>query len=784
MVPRPITQEPSLEPPKITRRGFVQAGGCLFVSLALLPKAAADPAESPTTPVPTPIASWLEIRSDNTVLVRTGRTEIGTGMSAFYPQVVAEELRIAPQSITLIMGDTDKTPDGGYSAGFLTGAANLRKVAAYTYQALLKLAADHLGVPASALRVANGIVSCASRSVTYSQLIQGQHLDLHIPVSGKPARFAAPGVSSVAGLDWVGLDGLVVVGNPPTKPIGEYNVVGTSFPMPGIRNKVTGKTQWSCDVRLPGMLHARMVRPPTLGSTLLSVGELDKQRFPKSQVIRKANLLAVLSSDEWEAVTAAQALASTTKWISWSGLPGSENLTETLRKHPWGAPDASKGDPDKVKAAFAKASRILPASYEQPYIRHAPIGPYLAVADVRKDGTATIWAQPGHLQASRARMARILDMPLENVVVRWLDHAAQFGRKTFGGDGAEADAAILSKLAGKPVRVQWSLQEDLAWSAASPGWMSTIRAALDAGGQITAVQSAFYSPFMFDARPLGAILAGLPAGTTKPGGFLATEWIYDKIEFRLEQIYAMNNLGADSPYGGLRGLIMRTPGQRQQNFVVESMMNEAAATARIDPVKFRLEHTTDPRLIELIERTTKAANWESRPSPATTARTTGSTPLPGRGMSVIRRENAYWVAIAEILVTPEAGSIQVTKFIVGVECGKIINPRQLERCIRGGVVMGLGEALKEEVTFDNSKVTSTDWSRYQILTMRETPEIRIVPISRDDQGFGGGGETPNALPPPTIAAAFFDATGIQPRRIPLTAAYVRSVLSPHAPTHR
>lgn len=778
MVPRPNTQEPSSETPQISRRGFVQAGGCLFVSLALLPQAA-DPADRPNAPVETPIASWLEIRSDNTVLVRTGRTEIGTGMSAFYPQVVAEELRIAPVSITLIMGDTDKTPDGGYSAGFLTGAANLRKVAAYTYQALLKLAAGHLGVPASALHVANGVVSCASKSVTYSQLIQGQHLDLRIPVTGKTARFAAPGVSNVAGLDWAGLDGLVVAGDPPTKPISEYKVVGTSFPMPGIRDKVTGRTQWSCDVRLPGMLHARMVRPPTLGSTLLSVGGLDKQRFPNSQIIRKANLLAVLSSDEWEAVCAAQALASTTKWTSWSGLPGSENLTETLRNHPWGAPDASKGDRDKVKAAFAKAFRILPASYEQPYVRHAPIAPYLAVADVRKDGTATIWAQPGHLQATRARIARILDLPLKNVVVRWLDHAGQFGRKTFGGDGAEADAAILSQLVGKPVRVQWTLQEDLTWSAASPGWTSTIKAAMDAGGRITAVESAFYSPFMFDARPVGAMLAGAPAGTIKPGGFLATDWIYDKIELRLEQVYAMNNLGADSPYGGLRGLIMRTPGQRQQNFVLESMMNEAASAAGIDPVKFRLQHTTDPRLIELMNRTTEAAGWQSRPSPVSTARTSGSTPLPGRGMSVIRRENGYWVAIAEILVTPETGSIQVTKFTVGVECGKIINPRQLERCIRGGVVMGLGEALKEEVTFDNSKVTSTDWSRYQILTMHETPEIRIVPISRDDQGFGGGGETPNALPPPTIAAAFFDATGVQPRHIPLRPAYVKSLLKEH-----
>jgi len=452
MVPRPTLPQTSLKLPEITRRGFVQAGGCLFVSLAVLPKSSAD---SSATEMETPIASWLEIRSDNTVLVRTGRTEIGTGMSAFYPQVVAEELRIAPEAISLVTGDTDQTPDGGYSAGFLTGAANLRKVAAYTYQALLKLAAEHLGVPSSAIHTENGVLSAGSRNVRYSQLIQGQHLDLHIPVTGKSARFAAAGVPSVAGLDWGSLDGLVVAGDPPTKPVSEYKVIGASFPMPGIRDKVTGKTVWSCDVRLPGMLHARMVRPPTLGSTLLSIGDLDEKRFPNTRVVRKANLLAVLSTDEWEAITAGQALASSAKWTSWEGLPGSDNLTEVLRNHPWAAPDATKGDAAKVSATFAQASKILTASYEQPYVRHAPIGPFLAVADVRKE-EATIYAQAGHLQASRARIAQLLDLPLEKVVVRWFDHAGQFGRKTFGGDGAEADAAILSQIVGKPVRVQWS----------------------------------------------------------------------------------------------------------------------------------------------------------------------------------------------------------------------------------------------------------------------------------------------------------------------------------------
>jgi CO/xanthine dehydrogenase Mo-binding subunit len=321
------------------------------------------------------------------------------------------------------------------------------------------------------------------------------------------------------------------------------------------------------------------------------------------------------------------------------------------------------------------------------------------------------------------------------------------------------------------------MEEDFTWSGVSPAWFADIQGGLDASGRLTAVHHAFYSPHMFDARPLGAILAGMPSGTVQRGGFLDTQWPYDKVKHRLQQVYAMDNLAWNSPHGGLRGLIMRTPGQRQQNFVLESLVNEAAAVAKVDPLQFRLDHTTDPRLIGVIQAVAKAANWESRPSPAKNARHTGSDPITGRGVSVIVRSNAYWVGLAETVVTPSTGVILVTKFIVGVECGKIINPRQLDRCIKGGIVMGIGEALKEEVTFDNAKVTSADWSRYRIVTMQETPEIRIVAISRDDQGFGTGGEAPNALPPPAIAAALFDATGVYPRRIPLTPNYVKGLLA-------
>jgi len=559
------------------------------------------------------------------------------------------------------------------------------------------------------------------------------------------------------------------------KPVSEFKVIGKSYPVPGISDKVTGKTQWSCDVTLAGMLHARMVRPATLGSTLVSAGNADKKQFPTAEVVKKGNLVAVVSPNEWEAISAARAVAAGTKWTHWAGLPGSENLTKVLREYNWGAPAESKGEADKVKAALASADKTISATYEQPYVRHAPIGPFVAVADVRGDGSTTVWTHSAQSQGLRARIAFVLGVPVEKVVVRWLEHAGQYGRTTLGGDGAEGDAVILSQLTGKPVRVQWTMPEDMAWSTVSPGWVSDIKAGFDANGHLTALHSAFYSPHQFDPRPLGALLAGMPCSTSKPGNWIATEWHYEKIQ-RLEEVYGMANLAAESASGGLRGNIMRTPGQRQQNFALEGLINEAAAAAKADPVQFRIDHTTDQRLVDILSATAKAAGWETRPSPHRGARKSGSNATIGRGVCIMVRSNAYWAGIAEVAVTPASGAVQVTKFTIGAECGKVINPRQLDRCMKSGVVMGLSEALREEVTFDKEKVTSTNWSRYKILTMEEMPEIKVVQISRDDKGFGGGSEAANAIVPPAVAAAIFDATGVQPRRIPLTPAYVSTLL--------
>ena len=749
----------------------MRSGGALLVSLYLPRPIPAAGAVIHTSLDPGRLASWLQLRDDNTILARTGRAEVGTGMSAYYAQAIAEELNMRPEAISLLMGDTDRTPDGGYSAGFLTGMNNLRKVAAYTYQALLRLGATQLGVPISALTVTDGVVCGGGKSITYGQLVRGQHLELKIPVTGQPAQ---PDPTKWTGI--ASLDGFTVAGDPPLKPMSQFKVIGTSHPMPGIPDKVTGKTRWSCDVRLPGMLYARMLRPATLGSKMIRAGAIDKKRFPTAAVMRKGNLAAVVAANEWEAIGAAQSVAADTRWTDWSGLPGSDNLTRALREHKWGAPAESRGNSQEVAAAFATAAERLSASYEQPYVRHAPIGPFVALADVRTDGSVTVWTHSAQSQGLRARLASMLGISVEKVVVRWLEHSGQYGRTTLGGDGAEADAVILSQLTGKPVQVQWTLQEDLAWSTVSPGWVSDIDAALDTAGNITAVRAAFYAPHMFDPRPLGALLADMPCSSSRPGAWIATQWPYDKIRNRLEHAYGMPNLGAGAVSAGLRGHIMRTPGQRQQNFVLEAMLNEAAAASKADPVLLRIRHTTQQRLIDVLNATAKAAGWESRPAPHSGARRDGNGTVAGQGVCVVARQNAYWVGIAKVAVAPTTGVVKVTHFTIGADCGKVINPRQLGLCMKSGVVMGLSEALKEEVTFDTRKVTSTDWSRYKILTMEETPEIEVVQISRDDSGFGGGSEAANAVCPGAVAAAFFDATGVKARRIPLTPAYVRALL--------
>jgi CO/xanthine dehydrogenase Mo-binding subunit len=760
----------------LTRRGFVKAGGALFVGVTIFPEIALGAADTnggkTTTLDPTKLASWLEIHENGTIVARTGKTETGTSASAFYIQAIAEELDVDPKTITLIMGHTDETPDGGYSAGFLGGVTNQKKVAAYTRQALLGLASTKLGMPAASLTVANGVVSGGGKRVSYAELVKGQQLDLQIPVGG-----ALPKVDTKDPIGITNLGGITVTGNPPLKKIEAYQVIGQSHERPLIRDIVMGKAVYSGDVVVPGMLHARMVRPATIGSTLVSAGTLDRTKFPNAEVVTKGNLVAVVSPNEWEAVQAAQAVAAETKWSPWSGLPGSDNIIKHLRGVQW-TPVGKRGDAGKVDAALMGAAKVIAASYEQPFVRHAPMGAFVATADVKADGSMTIWSQSSQAQGARANLAHTMGVPVEKVTIRWAQGPGQYGRTTNGGDGAMADAAILSKLLGKPVRVQWTLPEDLTWSTVSPAWYAEVKVGLDAQGNLVAFKSDWYAPHQNEARMMGAILAGLPTPqplVTSLYPAVSTVWPYDKAP-AFEQAYQCANIAHDAAGGGLRGNIMRTPWQRQQNFALEGVITEAAAAAKADGVEFRLRHTNNAAYAGVLKAVADAHGYTPRPSPNPRASRTGSTRVTGRGVGVVIRSGSPWVAIADVAVTPDTGVVQLTGLTVGIDVGKVMNPRHLTSMLQGGAVMGVGEALFEEVTFDTGKVTSNDWTKYRIPRMAEIPEIKTVFTSRNDRGINGGGEAANTVTPPAIAAAFFDATGVMPRRIPLTPAYVKSIL--------
>ncbi len=766
----------------LTRRQFVKTGGALIVGFGLVGRELLHDTVSARTATNSLEASqwtsWFEIHEDNTLVMRTGKVDFGQSTAhTAYRQLVAEELNVPYEAITsVVMGDTDRTPDGGFSAGYLEyGGQNLRKAAAYTYQAILDLAATTLGVDKGQLVVKDGVVTGGGRRMTYGELVRGQDLKLTIPVEGTLTT----------------MFGLTVAGNPPLKPTSEYTIIGKSFANAVTPGKVKGNAQWVTNVRLPGMLHGRVVHPKTLGSTLISAGTLDKAQFPTARVVVKGNLVGVVASTEWEAVSAAQSLEATTKWTDWKGLPGHTGVHQWLRdKADWKSTPVAKGDKNSgaTTPALASSARTLSATYELPYMKHAPIGPTIAVGDVRPDGTVFVHTHNQNPQALRGQIAMMLGTPVDKVVVRIYAGPGHYGRSNGGNAGAEDEAVILSQAVGRPVRLQWMRPEDLQWSTQSPAAFSDIRIGLDAQGTITAYDASHYMPAGQDDRLVGAIIAGLPTppapavGTFPIGttfNSIQDPWLYGRVTNVAEAGLGTFQVGQrESPLGvGLRDHSMRTPGQLQQNFPRELAMSEAAALAGVDPIEFRLTHTDDERLIDVLKAVREASSWQTRPSPSPKAAATGSTPVKGQGASVMLRSGTYWACVCHVTVVPDSGKVTVDKYTVAVDPGIVINPQQLKRQIQGGALMGLSHALYEEMTFDESAVTSRDWISYPVLTMADIPEVTVVILPHPEVGsYGGGSEAANALAISAIAAAFHDATGKVARRLPLKPDYVQSVL--------
>ena len=361
-------------------------------------------------------------------------------------------------------------------------------------------------------------------------------------------------------------------------------------------------------------------------------------------------------------------------------------------------------------------------------MKHAPIGPTMAVADVKADGTVHIYTHNQNPQALRGEIAMMLGTTIDHVVVHSYPGPGHYGRSNGGNAGAEDEAVLLSQAVGKPVRVQWMRADDMQWSTQSPAAFSDVQIGLDEKGKIAAYQIDHYMPAMQDDRPIGAILAGLPTmpapqvhsdRVTSTVNGIEDPWIYAPVAEREERGHGTFQVGQKaSPLAvGLRDHSMRTPGQFQQNYPRELAISEAAALAGADAIQFRLDHTSEERVIGVLKAVRDASGWDTRPSPHPNAASTGATPVRGRGVSVMLRSGTYWACVCQIAVTPSTGVIMVEKYTIAVDPGIVVNPMQLKRQVEGGAVMGISHALFEEVTFDESGITTDDWSTYPIPTM-------------------------------------------------------------------
>lgn len=757
----------------LSRRGFLGSGGVMLVMLGLPAGRASAQTNSLDAAKP---ASWIEIHADSTVTMRTGKCDFGqSSIYTAYRQIVAEELGMSVEAITTVVaGDTDRTPDGGGTFGLLRNAGtNMRKAAAYTREAVLELAAQRFGVPRSAVSVAKGVITGGGKSATYGEIISGQTLRLIIPTEGSLTDFR----------------GLVVTGNPPLKKIADYTEVGKPVTNPIIAPKVSGKMQWVGDVKLPGMLHARVIHPATLGSTLVTPGRLDAAQYPGAKLVQVGNLLAVVSPDEWQAVMAAQAVAADTKWSDWKALPTSEKLAEHLRaKVDWSEVPATKGvTKGDISTAAAKKHS---GAYFMPYLKHAPIGPTVSLADVKGDGSVTVHTHSQNPQYLRAAIAKMLAVGEDKVVVRTYPGPGHFGRSNGGNAGSEDEAVLLSRALGVPVRVQWMRHDDMGWSTQSSCMVADINIGLGPDGRIVTYEATHSGPPMQDDRPIGALLAGLPVISpptpANPSPIhtariaIADRWIYDAVPHVAETGRGTYQIGErESPLKvGLRDHSMRTPIQFQQNFPREVAMSEAAMLAGKDALQFRIDHTQDLRVKAVLERLRTESAWDNRPSPAKGASARGAKVVRGRGVSMMLRDNGYWACAAFVAVTPSTGEVKVERMVLVSDPGIVVNPLQLKRQAQAGCLMGISEALHEEVSFDTGAVTSLDWSTYPILTAAEMPDLKVViaPYAGAEV-YGQGSESANALAAPAIAGAFLDATGRPARRIPLRPEYVKAMLA-------
>jgi CO/xanthine dehydrogenase Mo-binding subunit len=766
-----------------SRRSFLKGAGALIVGFSAAAVvepfagsvlSAQGPFGSQNRAIAARVDSWLAVAADGRVTAFTGKCDLGQGMFTAQLQLVAEELDVAIDRIHLIQCDTARTPDEGTTSGSQSTPTNfnhenLAQAAATAREALVGMAAKQWGVPADRLHVKNGVISDAqhpSKKIGYGELLGGRRFDLALNPQAK------------------------------RKPQREWTVLGTSVGRVDLPALATGTFEFVHNVRVPGMLHGQVVRPPTVGATLVNVDERSVRDLPGfvKLVVRK-NFVGIVCEKPWQALQAAAKVKAT--WKPGPPLPAQASFYEYLRHQP--SRDSLTVDSGDVEPTLGGAAAVLKATYHYPYQMHGSMGSSCAVADVQGD-TATVWSPTQSAYPTRSGVAMLLGLKPEQVHVIFTRGSGCYGLN--GADTVSYDAALLSQAAGKPVRIQLTRKDEMAWENYGYAYVLDQRAGVDANGQIVAWESETWSPTRggrpgynrpgnvvtgllagFEPSPFEPQAARAPEGRFRNGSNAAPSYVAGCVggacggagTIKSERVLSHT---IDSPFftGPLR-----SPSRLQNTFAHESFMDELAAHVKADPVAYRLKHLSDPRLVDVVKAAAKQANWQPRPSPNPARPRTGIA--HGRGLACVAYEgdNGYAAIVVEVSVDQTTGTIAVTKLAIGIDAGPISNPNGLRNQAEGGALHGMSRALGEEVTWDEGKVTSIDWRTYHSLPVGfAVPAIDTVLINRTGVEATGAGETTITLSAAAIANAIFDATGARLREAPFTAARVKAALAARA----
>ncbi len=732
-----------------SRRDVLKTGGALVVGFSLAGHAQQAFAEQTAAAKPlalTSVDTFLAIDSAGAVTIYSGKVDLGTGVRTALAQIAAEELEVPFRSVTIVQGDTALTPDQGPTFGSLSiqvGGVQIRNACALAKNALLELAAKHLGANVTELKTADGVIRSGDKKVGYGELIAGKAFSLTLDHRKPPA----------------------------TKDAKAFKIVGTSIPRVDIPDKVTGKFTYMHDLSVPGMLHGRVVRPPAIGAQLQSVDAASVQGIPGIvRIVREGNFLGIVAENEWAAVKASQEIKAT--WSAWEGLPEQAKLFEHVRASKVAKDDVTANVGNTAEAMAKDGVKKVSATYEFAIHTHGSIGPSCAIAEF-KDGKLTSWSASQATHNLRKQLAKMFDLPFENVRCIYVEGSGCYGRN--GHEDAAADAALLAKAVGRPVRVQWSRADEHGWDPKGPPTLVDLRATLDASGTVTAWDSEFFipqqTPNMFVVPLVAATLSGLPADDTiAPGNIFQNS----NVPYKFANIKAVCHRLETTPF---RPSWIRTPGRMQNTFANECFIDELAAAAGADPIEFRLKYLdpNDTRGTEILNRVAALAQWEKRPSPR--GGHSGDV-VTGRGVSYCKYElvRTYIAVVAEVEVKRSTGEIRAKRFFVLHDCGQIINPEGVLSQIEGNVIQTVSRTLKEELTFNRSAVTSFDWASYPILTFPEVPDILIDLIDRPAEKPWGAGEPSAAVVPSAISNAVFDAAGVRLRSVPFTPEKVKEAL--------